>query len=300
LIDWSGNDPDAIIEGSEQTQTNNSYRISHDGRIALNLPLMRTLSYVIGYSTTISDAHKKATVLNPTGFIPILNSMETGYYDVLFDTIPYKAGGGTKSNPQDIFIKLSNSFGFNLLKSWSHQIGMGVEYRYEQNKAIGYYNDDPNKPLRPNSDGRPRPYFDIPPVTQISGYIEDKMTWKTFGMKTNLSAGLRYTLMQPGKEEQVFALSPRINASMSINKNIELRLGFGQNAKTPGMNYLYPDKKYIDRIAARQLTLPASDRLVLYHTMVYDVKRSAGLKNAVNTKYEIGLDFKLPKIEVFQ
>jgi len=33
----------------------------------------------------------------------------------------------------------------------------------------------------------------------------------------------------------------------------------------------------------------------MYHTMVYDVQRSIGLKNATNTKYEIGIDLKLPQ-----
>jgi len=294
LIDWAGDDPDAVISGNETKQRNNSFRISHDGRVALNLPFMRTLSYVIGYSTTISDSYRKAIVPNPTAFVPILNATQTGYYDVMFDTIPYRAGGGTKSNPQDVFFKLSNSFGFRILNGWTHQVGMGAEYRYEQNKAIGYYNDDPMKPLKPNSDGRPRPYYDIPSVSQFSGYVEDKMGWKTFGKKTNMSVGVRYNIIQPGKEEQVVALSPRINASMELTKNIEIRAGYGQSAKTPGLNYLYPDKKYIDRIAARQLTLPANDRMVMYHTMVYDVERSKGLKNAVNTKYELGIDFKLP------
>lgn len=295
LLDWAGNDPDATIEGTVTTQRNNSFRISHDGRIALNLPFMRTLSYTVGYSTTFSDSHRKTTVPNPTGFLPILNATETGYYDVLFATTPYIAGGGTKSNPQDIFVKLTNRFGFKLFNSWMHQISMGAEYRYEQNNAIGYYNDDPNRPLRPNSDGRPRPYFDIPAVTQISGFVEDKMNWKTFGMKTNLSVGLRYSLIQPGKEEMVYALSPRINGSIELAKNVDLRFGYGQNAKTPGLNYLYPDKKYIDRVAARQLTLPEADRMAMYHSMVYDVKRSVGLKNAVNTKYELGIDIKLPE-----
>ena len=295
LLDWTGPDPDQITEGTVETQRNNNFKFSHEGKIALNLPLMRTLSYVVGFSTNNSESHKTTKVLNAKGFLPILTAMQTGYYDVPFDTVSYFTGGGVKSNPQDLFAKLSNNFGFKLLKDWTHQIGMGVEYRYEQNKAQGYYNDDPNKPLRPNSDGRPRPYYDIPPVNQISAYVEDKMTWKTFGMKTNLTAGLRYTMLQPGKEEQVSALSPRINASISVSKNVEIRAGFGQNAKTPGLTHLYPDNKYMDRVAANTVAAAnPAERLVLYHTMVYDVQRSTNLKNAVNTKYELGIDIKLP------
>lgn len=295
LIDWAGQDPDAAIDGTENYQQNNSFKISHDGKIALNLPLMRTLSYTIGVSTLQSESYKKAKVANSRGFLPMLTAQQTGYYDVPFDTASYFASGGTKSNPQDIFIKVTNSFGFNILKSISNQVGMGVEYRYEQNKAQGFYNDDPNHPLKPNSDGRPRPYYDIPAISQFSGYVEDKMSWKMFGMKTNLSVGLRYNMLQPGKPEQVWALSPRVNGSIALTKNIDLRIGFGQNAKTPGLTHLYPDKKYIDRLATS--TVAASneaERIAMYQTMVYDVQRSVGLKNAVNTKYELGLDIKLP------
>jgi len=295
LVDLTKPDDDAQLAGTEEKQTNNNFKISHDGKIAFNLPWMRTLSYVIGFSTLISESHKTAKI-TANGFKPIITSLNTGYYEVPFKTISYFGSGGVKSNPQDIFFKLTNNFGFNIKKTWAHQISMGAEYRYEQNKALGYYNDDPLLPLKTNEDGRPRPYYDIPSVHQISGYLEDKMTWKMFGMKSNLSAGLRFNMLQPGMEEQVSALSPRINASVEISKNIDLRLGFGQNSKTPGLNYLYPEKKYIDRIAANTAYQPnPTEQMVMYHTMVYNVNRSVGLKNATNTKYEIGIDIKLPK-----
>jgi hypothetical protein len=295
LIDWTGQDADALLEGTEDKQTNNNFKISHDGKIALNLPWMRTLSYVIGYSTQISESHKIAKIA-ADGFKPIISSLETGYFEVPYKTVSYYGSGGVKSNPQDLFFKVSNSFGFKLLDTWTNQIGMGVEYRYEQNKAQGYYNDDSLLPLKTNEDGRPRPYYDIPPINQFSAYLEDKMTWKMLGMKTNLSAGLRFNMLQPGKEEQVSALSPRINASVELSKNIYLRLGYGKNAKTPGLTHLYPEKKYIDRIAANTAYQPnIAERMVLYNTMVYDVQRSIGLKNAINTKYEIGFDIKLPQ-----
>jgi hypothetical protein len=295
LIDWNGADPDAIAEGIEQKQTNNSFKFSHEGKIALNLPVMRTLSYVIGFSNLQSESKSSAKIESPRGFLPILTAMQTGYYDVPFDTVSYYASGGVKSNPQDLFAKVSNSFGFKLLKNWTHQIGMGVEYRYEHNKAQGYYNDNEAHPLKPTSNGRPRPYYDIPPISQFSGYLEDKMTWKTFGLKTNLTAGLRYNIIQPGKEEQVSALSPRINASISLTKDIELRAGFGQSAKTPGLTHLYPDKSYNDRVAYKDISnTNINERIAIYNTNVYTVQRSVGLKNAVNTKYEIGIDIKLP------
>jgi len=296
LVDWTGQDADAKLEGTEDRQRNNNFKISHDGKIAFNLAWMRTLSYVVGFSTQISESHKVSKVTSIGSFKPIISSLESGYFEVPYKTSTYFGSGGVSSNPQDIFLKISNSFGFKLLDAWTHQIGMGAEYRYEQNKAKGYYNDNYLFPLKSNEDGRPRPYYDIPPISQVSAYLEDKMTLKLLGLKTNLSAGLRFNILQPGKAEQVSALSPRINASVELTKNIELRLGYGQNAKTPGLTHLYPEKKYNDRIAANTVAASSpNERFVLYHTMVYDVQRSIGLKNAVNTKYEIGFDIKLPQ-----
>ncbi len=296
ILDWGGRDPDAIQDGTESTQDVKNIKISHDGKLAFNLPFMRTLSYVVGFNFGVNDSHKTRIVPNSDGNLPIITSMQTGYFEVPYMTTSYSGSGGVKSRPKDVFLKLSNSFGFNVMKQWAHQIGMGIEYRHEQNKAQGYYNDDETKPLNPSEDGRPRPYYDIPPLNQLSAYLEDKMTWKTFGKKTNLNIGLRYSSFQPFKEEQVWAISPRINASIELTKAFELRAGFGQNAKTPGMTHLYPEKKYIDRVSVNTIaSADPAEREYIYHTMVYDVKRSEGLKNAVETKYELGFDIKLPE-----
>ena len=60
------------------------------------------------------------------------------------------------------------------------------------------------------------------------------------------------------------------------------------------MDYLYPDKKYIDRVAANYM--PQDDKvgqILMYHTQVYNVQRTKGLKNATNRKWEAGFDIKL-------
>jgi outer membrane receptor protein involved in Fe transport len=292
LIDFSGQDPDEIANGTFTTQKDFKIGISHEGKIALNLPLARTITYVAGVS--LSDKQSTtSTFVTKTGIIPIISATETGYYDVPFQSMSYQASGGAISAPQSYFLKLSNSFGASI-KKFAHQFNMGLEYRYETNKAQGYYNDNELLPLRPNSDGRPRPYYDIPALNQLSGYLEDNMNWKMLGMKFKLQAGLRYTHLQPGKEEQVWSLSPRLNASVQVNKWFDLRLGYGQNAKTPGLVHLYPEKTYADKLAADNTgaSNPA-ERMLLYHTYVYDVQRTKGLKNSTNTKYEIGFDIKL-------
>ena len=101
--------------------------------------------------------------------------------------------------------------------------------------------------------------------------------------------------MQPFNEAATTALSPRLNIAFTAAKWLDVRGGIGMNSKTPGLMHLYPDKQYTDKPSATYL--PQDDekaQLVNYHTVVYDVQRSEGLKNATTTKVEVGLDFKLP------
>ena len=292
LLDWAGQDPDEIANGTSTTQKDFKIQLNHDGKIALNLPLARTISYTAGIS--LSDKQSTTTsFVTKSGIIPIITATETGYYDVPYQSMSYKASGGAISSPQSYFFKISNTFGAHI-KSFTHQFNMGLEYRYEVNKAKGYYNDNDSLPLRPNSDGRPRPYYDIPALNQLSGYLEDNMSWKLLGMKYKLQLGIRYTHLQPGMEEQVWSLSPRINASVQITKWLDFRAGYGQNAKTPGLVHLYPEKTYADKLAADNTgAINPAERMLIYQTYVYDVQRTKGLKNATNTKYELGFDIKL-------
>lgn len=291
LLDWRGQDPDEIANGTKTTQTDVTLQLSHDGKIALNLPLARTISYVVGYSTARKESKTSTIVDNSSGYMPLLTGRESGYFNVPYLNTSYFASGGTIGTPQSYYFKLSNSFGFKLEPS-THQFNMGVEYRNESNKGRGYYNENEALPLSPNSDGRPRPFYDIPALNQLSGYIEDNMTWKILGKKLKLQAGVRYTHLQPGKEEQVWSLSPRLNASIELSKWFALRGGYGKNSKTPGLIHLYPDKKYMDRAASLPNTTTGT---VLYNTNVYDVKRTLGLDNATNTKIELGFDINLPE-----
>ncbi len=292
LLDWRGQDPDEEANGTKTSQTDINLQLSHDGKIALNLPFARTISYVIGYSTARKESRTTTLVSNSSGYMPLLTARESGYINVPYLSSPsYLTSGGTIGTPQSYYFKLSNSFGFKLKPS-THQFNMGMEYRNESNKGKGYYNDNEALPLSPNSNGRPRPFYDIPALNQLSGYLEDNMTWKIGDKRLKLQAGVRYTHLQPGKEEQVWSLSPRLNASIELSKWFSLRGGYGKNSKTPGLIHLYPDKKYIDRAASEKDT---DSKTVWYNINVYDVQRTLGLKNATNTKYELGFDINLPE-----
>jgi len=293
LLDYRGDDPDVIIEGSETTQKSRAFRFSHNGRISVNSKLMRTLSYAFGYSESVTES-RNSTIVAAGGGMPVITSMTPGYTAVPYITDSYKASGGTEGNPRSFYSKLSNTFFANTDKL-QQRFNMGVEYRYEENKARGFYNDDDNFPLRPNSNGRPRPYYEIPSVNQFSAYFEDNINW-SFAQDRwfKLQAGVRYGILQPGLPEQVSSVSPRFNASLKITDWLEIRGGWGKNSKTPGLSHLYPEAKYMDREVARYLPVEVQNQLVMYQTYITYVERNNMLKNATNTKTEVGADIKLP------
>ncbi len=293
--DWTGNDPDAIDDGSWSKNDNVSLGLTHNGRINIDKQLMRTLNYTIGVSYGWNDNVNAGYVSNPTGLLPILTATTTGYHDVNWATTSYLAQGNTESRPGSIFAKVNDSFYLTLGKT-RQSFKAGLDYRYDWNTGRGYYNSNDSLPYKPNSNGRPRAFNDVPGLHQISAYAEDNFNWDINRInRLRINFGLRLTSLQPFSDVSTLALSPRLNMAFRISKWIDVRAGIGLNSKTPGLNYLYPDKKYDDRVSLNYMPQddPTAQRLV-YHTEVYEVKRNKDMKNATTTKEEVGVDIKLP------
>ena len=289
IIDLRTSDPDLLVEGTETGQEQYSLRLSHNGRLSLNKPLSRSLTYAMGLTLSKSDSWT-SSIVSADGGLPIITSLTDGYYQVPYITSSYRASGTTVSQPLNFFAKVGNVFTVNTSKI-KQRFNMGAEYRYESNKAAGFSNDDNFLPLKPNSNGRPRPYFDIPALSQVSAYLEDNLTWELpLKMEFKLQSGVRFDMMQPGLPEQVQAVSPRFNGSLKVTEWLTIRGGWGQSNKTPGLAHLYPEPKYMDREAASYLPSDVSRQLVVYNTKVTEVERNNSLKNATNSKSEIGVD----------
>ena len=298
--DWNGNDPDAKQDGTETKNINQTLTITHNGRISVDRLFSRTLNYTIGLTLTGTDNKNTSIVPTPKGVVNIITARETGYYDVPWLISPYLATGKTESRPGNFYAKLNNTF--NLKSGHVNQnFKMGIDYHYDWNSGRGYYNVDERHPLKPNSNGRPRAFSDVPGLHQFAAFIEDNFTWEyTKGRHLRLVAGARFQAMQPFSNVSTTALSPRLNMTFEATKWLTLRGGVGINSKAPGLNYLYPDKKYNDHLALQYYANNSLDpslypqSRVVYHTFVQDIAYSKGLKNAKTTKIEVGADFKLP------
>ena len=293
--DWTGNDPDAQDDGTYSENKNQTLSLTHNGRIQVEKLFARTVSYTVGISTTQTDAENSSYVSVSSGLLPIITARETGYYVVPFETRSYLATGITESRPGNVFAKISDQFYFRWGKT-RQTFKLGADYHYDWNSGQGYYNADERYPLRPNSDGRPRAFSDIPGLHQLAAFAEDQFTWQLNKVnRLRATAGLRFTALQPFGDVATTSLSPRLNVSFTVAKWLDLRGGIGMNSKTPGLNYLYPDRKYADRVAANYMPQDdAAAQLLAYHTQVYEVAYSRNMKNATTTKIELGIDLKLP------
>lgn len=292
--DWSGNDPDAIQDGTESKAESTTFGLTHNGRLQLDKPLARSLKYTVGLSLSKTDNRNTSYVAVSSGLLPILTARETGYYSVPWKTSSYLATGITESRPGNVFAKLTDDFFWRKGKT-VQSFKLGVDYRYDWNSGKGYYNEDDALPYRPNANGRPRAFSDIPGLHQLSAFAEDQFTYNINKVnRLRVNFGLRFTSLQPFSDLATTALSPRLNVALSLTKWLDLRGGIGMNSKTPGLNHLYPDKKYIDNVVGN-FTLAEPQGYYYVHTEVYDVQRSKGLKNATTTKVEGGIDIKLPK-----
>jgi Outer membrane cobalamin receptor protein len=293
--DWNGKDPDAIADGTSSSNKNYTFGLTHNGRLSLDKLFMRTLSYTLGVSMTKIDNSNTSYISSGSGLLPIITAMQTGYYNVPWMTKSYLATGITESRPGNFFAKINDSFYFKAGKT-RQSFKIGADYSLNWNSGRGYYNENDSLPYKPNSNGRPRAFSSIPALHQIAAYAEDNFTWninKINYLRANV--GLRFTSQQPFSNVSTTSLSPRVNLSFSATKWLDIRGGIGLNSKTPGLDYLYPDRKYDDRVAANYMPQnDAAAQLLAYHTQVYNVEYSKGLKNATTTKIELGLDLKLP------
>ncbi|MDE5612146.1 MAG: TonB-dependent receptor plug domain-containing protein, partial [Odoribacter sp.] len=295
IVDNAKQDPDEVDYGIYTKNKDYTLKFSHEGSFAFNRALSRTLRYNVGYTMGRSDYFTSAIVSSAMGRRTIYTAKEEGIHEAIVLPASYSTSGGTIGKPENLFSKASNEF---FVKSGilNQRFNMGVEYQYSRNRGKGDYNTNDALPLKPTS-ARPRGFWEIPALHQLSAYFEDNISLNIKHFPVKIQAGVRYTNLQPGKDESVWSLSPRVNVALSPAEWLDVKAAFGKNAKTPGLTHLYPDLKYVDRTIVNYGTGNPDEQLMMYDTRIIKVDNSK-LKNSTTTRYEVGFDVKLPKGKV--
>lgn len=288
--EWKGADPDEpeAMKKFFSSRDAFSLRLSHNGMLKLDKALARTLKYDVALSLSSDRIFNDRLVSVGSG--AILDATKDGMYEGTPYPSSYETLSGTKSNPVMYWAKFSDLFYLNV-GNMSNRFNVGTEWKIEGNRGIGQY--DKTLKFKAFAQDRIRRFCDIPYLNQISAYVEDNVVL-TFSERRypNITgqAGVRWTVVQPWRNERMMALSPRLNIAVNPERYLSLRLGYGISEKVPSLQDLYPSPDYYDFY-----NMSVSDgqkSYYLYSTRVFDNK-PVSIKTMRGTKYELGFDVRL-------
>lgn len=288
--EWKGADPDEpeAMKKFFSSRDAFSLRLSHNGMLKLDKALARTLKYDVALSLSSDRIFNDRLV--PVGAGAILDATKDGMYEGTPYPSSYETLSGAKSNPVMYWAKFSDLFYLNV-GNMSNRFNVGTEWKIEGNRGIGQYDKTPK--FKAFAQDRIRRFCDIPYMNQISAYVEDNVVL-TFSERRypNITgqAGVRWTVVQPWRNERMMALSPRLNIAVNPERYLSLRLGYGISEKVPSLQDLYPSPDYYDFY-----NMSVSDgqkSYYLYSTRVFDNK-PVSIKTMRGTKYELGFDVRL-------
>lgn len=288
--EWKGADPDEpeAMKKFFSSRDAFSLRLSHNGMLKLDKALARTLKYDVALSLSSDRIFNDRLVSVGSG--AILDATKDGMYEGTPYPSSYETLSGTKSNPVMYWAKFSDLFYLNI-GNMSNRFNVGTEWKIEGNRGIGQY--DKTLKFKAFAQDRIRRFCDIPYMNQISAYVEDNVVL-TFSERRypNITgqAGVRWTVVQPWRNERMMALSPRLNIAVNPVRYLSLRLGYGISEKVPSLQDLYPSPDYYDFY-----NMSVSDgqkSYYLYSTRVFDNK-PVSIKTMRGTKYELGFDVRL-------
>ena len=287
--DWSGADPDAPEGLRKYYRERKDYNVvvSHSGKINLNKLFAGTIKYDFAYTnnTTRIKNHELVGV----GGGAIFDANEEGMFVGTPYPTSYETLYGTRSNPVSYYAKISDKFQLNAGR-FLNKFNVGFEFRSDVNNGEGVYDEGV---LPKYAKSRLRRFKDIPYLNQLTFYAEDMFTLplsKDPYPNIKGQVGVRWTMIQPGRDEQLSTTSPRINLTFNPTRWLSLRGGFGQTDKMPSLLYLYPELDYYDYY--NMSVNNGRDRYYLYSTRIFDLTNPS-LRPMRNTKWETGVEFRL-------
>lgn len=285
-LDNNKQDPNDLRYQRKIYSSDKGIRFSSNGKLNMVNFLFTQVNYDLGFSYTQQRSFVQELVTRD--LFPVTNATTAGTRVGRYGEAEYLSMVNTSGNPLSIYGRLEGTiFRSSLLrkKSLSNQMVMGLEYRYDGNNGEGRM-FDPSRPPRQNYSmgDRPRSYAEIPSLSQLSLYAENRMEATLLSREVNLNAGLRY--------DNVYGsiLAPRVNLTIEAVKNVNLKAGYGITAKAPTLSYLFPGNRYFDLVNYNYYATNPAERLVVITTKVMDTKNEQ-LKSFQSNKFELGFDY---------
>lgn len=144
-----------------------------------------------------------------------------------------------------------------LFSNQVHELMAGLQVQYDNNFGKGMIIDTTKHYYGLDSPERSYSYDEVPGMTQVAFYLEDRFTGK-LGKEFTLVLGLRYDLFKPKKinikglwsrddfieSQHGSFLSPRLGWMIYLTPTTQLRGGYGTSAKIPSLSYIFKPKEY--------------------------------------------------------
>ena len=286
------------IDGEYQKAFNRGFSFSANGRWDLNKSWISNLEYHAGL--TYSYQKNESSIYYSSTQQVTTYTRQPGEQAGIFLAPNYFSDLSVEGKPLSADASLTANLRSTLSNNVYNHFMLGLEMGTEGNRGEGIQFD----PLRPSLEMirmRTRSFRSIPFVHQYTAFAEDKVTFHTGKMRTEIQAGVRFTKLQTEALRYAPTAEPRINVRQilleqnenTLLKHLSIRAGWGLMRKMPVLAYLYPDKSYTDKNGFTYNDVKNNERLTVMHTFVTDHTFNPNLRLPVNRKLELGLNLRL-------
>ncbi|MCU0646536.1 MAG: TonB-dependent receptor [Gemmatimonadaceae bacterium] len=202
--------------------------------------------------------------------------------------------------PLNVYARLEATGRGAIGSRWRHEPLAGMELRHDVNRGAGRVVDPAEPPRQNFSVGeRPRAFRDVPGMTIVSAYLEDRVRGLLAGRALDVQAGVRGDVIDPRglrAPSVPGAIAPRVNAQLTLRDGVRVRGGAGVTVKAPTLAQRYPLPRWFDLVNFNYFAQNPAERLVIVTTRRLDA-RPTGLRAPRATKAELGLDLRRGAIE---
>lgn len=296
-------DPDALVALERIYSKDRGFRFNLNGKWLLKRKLITNLDYTFAVSSTHQQSYQERYRTTSSGIQSISTSLSEGENPGLFLPTEQFTTYTIDGKPFTLFFQLTGNKFLKLKKGSINKILYGLEYRLNANYGEGQLYDITNPPFISSYTSRPRKYRDIPELTSLSYYLEDKFLLTIGRTHLDLQAGIRLNNFQSEgifRSKLGYFAEPRFNLQYQFlnsgnNKvfdKLSFNFGIGKTYKSPSLLYLYPDRAYFDLSALSYYTGNPELNLSVIDTHIFETGNTK-LKPSENLKLEFGFDFKI-------
>lgn len=218
-----------------------------------------------------------------------------GVHDAAILPYKYYSHLTVDGKPVNLFANLKSVFNLRTGAA-THRLSGGITLKYDKNLGDGQVYD-PARPINIYLATRPRRYRDIPAMSQLSAFVEDKVLLPLGSTELQVQMGLRantlLNLSSHAMRGRVY-LDPRVNIRYLLpriamgDKHLVFSLqgGTGWLTKMPTLAHLHPELLYIDLVQLNYWHKNADYKRINLRTYIVDCTNPQ-LGPASNFKWEV-------------